>query len=221
MHIPNGIESVGEPEPAPTELVALVDELHAAGQRVVGYAGGMATSNAMDDFVAAMGLLTKEPITAILIGDGVLRPELEAQARSLGANIEFVGSIPKAQVHDTLSRMDALYIGSKRSKLYEYGVSANKIFDYLLTGVPVINAFATAHSPLVSAGCTVPATAEDPASIAEAIRQAANLPEIMATKLGAQGKSYVLRHHDLDTLATEFLAAVSPIGDASPGGATN
>lgn len=209
VHVPNGIEPTVSGESAPAELEELIERLHERGRKVVGYAGGMATSNAMDDFVAAMGLLTDEPITAVLIGDGVLRPELEAQARLLGCHIEFFGSIPKSQVHDSLTRMDALYIGSKRSRLYEYGVSANKIFDYLLTGVPVINAFATEHSPLVAAGCTITATAEDPSSIANAIRQAASLPGIMATKLGSQGKSYVLRHHDLDALAQDFLDAIS------------
>lgn len=209
VHVPNGIEAVSDPQAAPEAVIELIDDLHAEGEKVVGYAGGMATSNAMDDFVAAMGLLTDKSITAVLIGDGLLRPDLEAQANQLGAKVRFVGSIPKAQVGDALSRMDALYIGSKKSSLYEYGVSANKIFDYMLTGVPIINAFATDHSPLVEAGCTITAAAEDPASIAAGIEEATSLAPIMAKKLGDQGRAFVLSRHDLDQLAEDFLAALN------------
>jgi len=209
VHVPNGIEITRERGAAPAELVALIDGLHQAGEKVVGYAGGMALSNAMDTFVAAMGRLTDRPVTAVLLGDGDLRPELEEEARRLGAKVRFVGSVPKAQVGDTLARMDALYLGSKRSRLYEHGVSANKIFDYMLTGVPIVDAWATQHSPLVYAGVAVRAEAEDPASIAEALVRATSLPPEDAAARGRAALDYVREHHAMDRLAADFLAALA------------
>lgn len=203
--IPNGIDEDGERLPAPDALVDLISDLHARGRRVIGYAGGLTTSNAMDDFVAAMALLRDEPITAVLIGDGLHRADLESQAESLGADVVFFGTMPKAQVHESLSLCDALYIGSKRSPLYEFGVSANKIFDYLLTGVPIVNAFASQHSPLVESGCTIAAEAEDPASIAQAIRTAVALPESERERIAAASVAWVREKHSLPRLAAEFL----------------
>ncbi len=209
VHIPNGVEVGVPPSPAPAHLLSLLDDLHASGRKVVGYAGGMATSNAMDDFVDAMALLKAEPVTAVLMGDGVLRPQLEAQAHRLEADVRFAGSVPKAQVNDVLRRMDALYIGSKRSRLYEHGVSANKIFDYLLTGVPIVDAFATDHSPLFYAGTALRAQAEDPTSIAAAIREAVGLsPEDVAER-GRRSIDYVSAHHNMDALARDFLAVLT------------
>lgn len=213
--VPNGIEAAGSPEPAPEELVALVDDVHARGRRVLGYAGGMTNANAMDDLVSAMGLLREQPITAVLVGDGLYRKELEEQAKALGADVVFAGSIPKAQVHDFLTRCDALYIGSKRSPLYEFGVSANKIFDYMLTGVPIVNAFDSEHSPMVYAGCSVRARGEDAPDIARAIVEAVNLPDEERERRGRLSRSWVLDHHSLPHLAAQFLDAFTRPGNTA------
>lgn len=203
--VPNGIDVDGPRKPAPAEFAALVERLRTDGQRIIGYAGGMTNANAMDDFVEAMGLLKDEPITAVLIGDGLFRAELQAQAKQLGARIEFVGMMPKASIHEALSMCDALYIGSKRSKLYEYGVSANKIFDYMLTGVPVVNAFASDHSPLAYAGCAVDAEAEDPVDISRGIREAVSLDEAERDRRGESSIAWVREHHSMPVLARQFL----------------
>ena len=203
--VPNGVDDAAEPQAAPSDYRALIDGLRERGHAVVGYAGGMTNANAMDDFVAAMGLLTQRPITAVLIGDGLYRAELEDQAKQLGANVIFYGSLPKPQIHDALSQLDALYIGSKRSPLYEYGVSANKIFDYMLTGVPIINAFASEHSPLVYAGASVRAQGGDVSDIARAIEEAVALTPEQRADMGRRTVAWVREHHSLPGLAARFL----------------
>ena len=203
--IPNGIEDDGPHEPAPSFFVSCVQEAREKGHAVIGYAGGLTNANAMDDFVEAMGLLKEERITAVLLGDGIYRNELEAQARRLGANVVFAGTVRKSEVHECLKLCDVLYIGSKRSKLYEFGVSANKIFDYMATGVPIVNAFASEHSPMVYAGCTIRAEGEDPADIARAIRQASSLPADEQRRRGLQAKDWVRAHHSMPVLARQFL----------------
>ena len=123
--IPNGIESDAPHEPAPESFASQVASLKERGRSVIGYAGGMTNANAMDDFVSAMALIRDEPVTALLLGDGLYRTDLEKQARDSGAHVIFAGSIPKSQVHEALKLCDALYIGSKSSPLYAFGVSAN------------------------------------------------------------------------------------------------
>ena len=117
----------------------------------------------------------------------------------------FAGSIPKSQVHEALKLCDALYIGSKTSPLYTFGVSANKIFDYMATGVPIINAFASEHSPMVYAGSTIRARGEDPADIARAIREAVSLPAEERARLGELSVAWVREHHAMPVLARQFL----------------
>lgn len=208
VHVPNGIEAEAGQDPAPAHILELVDELRSQGRTIIGYAGGMSTSNALDDFVSAMGRLRDEPISAVLIGDGLLKDQLEAQAADLGAAVHFVGRVPKSAVGAALRTMDGLYIGSKKSRLYEFGVSANKIFDYLATGVPIVNAFATSHSPLTFAGCAVDALAEDPEDISRALRDVAAMAPTEAAARGRAGIDYVTRHHSMETLAQDMLEAL-------------
>ena len=46
-------------------------------------------------------------------------------------NVFFHDAVPKDEVGVFLSKMDALYIGWHFSKIYRFGISANKLFDYL------------------------------------------------------------------------------------------
>ena len=71
--------------------------------------------------------------------------------------------------------MDGLYIGSKKSRLYNYGMSANKIYDYMLVGKPIISALDTEHSPLHYSKVAFQAVAEDPESIAKIIEELVKL----------------------------------------------
>lgn len=202
--IPNGIGAKEEHEEPPVEFLSRIRELRSRGRRVIGYAGGMNNANAMDDFMEAMVLLKEYPVSAVLLGDGVHRSSLEARAEESGAAVEFVGTLPKSQVQGALRLCDALFIGSKISPLYEYGVSANKIFDYMLTGVPVVNAFDGEHSPLVYSGCSIRARSEDPEDIARAVMTAVSLEEGERVRLGSLGVDWVRQHHAIDTLARRF-----------------
>ncbi|MGA4670814.1 glycosyltransferase family 4 protein [Propionibacteriaceae bacterium Y1923] len=209
VNVPNGVQLDQEPGPGDEAVLALVKQLQAQGNDVIGYAGGLSVSNAMDDLVRAMEVLRDQPIQAVIIGDGKDRADLEALVASLGlTNVHFTGSIPKASVHHTLAAMDGLYIGSEKSKLYRYGFSANKIFDYMLTGVPIIDALDSEHTPLVYAGCSVRASAKDPADIARAIREVVDLDATQRVRIRATQVAYVREHHAYDRLAATFLDAL-------------
>ena len=209
VNVPNGVQLDSEPAPGDPTVLALVKQLQTKGHDVIGYAGGLSVSNAMDDLVRAMSELKDEPISAVIIGEGIERPQLEQLAGTLGLeNVHFTGSIPKAAVHHTLAAMDGLYIGSERSRLYQYGFSANKIFDYMLTGVPIVDALDSDHTPLRYAGCSIPAKAKDPVDIARAIREVINLDATQRVQIRATETAYVREHHAYDKLAATFLAAL-------------
>lgn len=210
FNIPNGLmlkenENDFSKNPNPG-IEHLTKTLHSNGKFIVGYAGGISISNAMDDFVEAMNLLkNSKEIVAIIIGNGILKDELIKKKKVNNLeNIIFIDNIDKNEVIPTLELMDATYIGSKKSELYQYGVSANKIFDYLLVGKPIINAFHTKHSPLNFVGNTIIAEAENPKSIAEGILKAKNLTDKEKEEIEIKSNAYVLEHHDYKKLSKEF-----------------
>ncbi|HET6174592.1 MAG TPA: glycosyltransferase family 4 protein [Gaiellales bacterium] len=211
-HVPNGI-SIAEADagdPLPGEQAELVRSLRADGHFLVGYAGGIGLANAIDDLVAAAERLRGAPVAFLIWGDGPERLALERQAAGAGlTHVRFLGRIPKPSVRAALEACDALYLGWKRRSVYRFGVSPNKLFDYMAAARPIVHATSAPGDPVAECGCGVSVEAEDPAALALAIEQIASLAASERAELGARGRREAEEHHDYPILAARFLDAVT------------
>ncbi len=67
-----------------------------------------------------------------LVGDGVLKQDLLERAKELKlTNISFIPSVSKDEIFEYLQSADLLYVGLKNLPLYRFGMSMNKVFDYM------------------------------------------------------------------------------------------
>ena len=71
--------------------------------------------------------------------------------------------------------MDILYNGWQNKPLYRYGVSPNKLLDYMLSGKPIVHAVASPNDLVADANCGISVPAEDCQAIAEAIQKLCSL----------------------------------------------
>lgn len=207
VNIPNGILLTNEQNliPANEQIKNKLDQLHEKNYFIVGYAGGLSISNAMLDLIKAAEFLKEKKIAFIIIGDGIEKDQLVQYKKSHNLeNVYFFDSINKKEMHNTLLQMDALYIGSKKSRLYKYGVSANKIFDYMLVGKPIIDAFDTQHSPLRYSGVSFSAEAENIDSIVDAIVKVSLLSSEEVNEIREKTINYVMTYHNYSKLADDF-----------------
>ena len=217
--IPNGFSKSDVVVPAPLPA-SLTDQL--PGDRfVVGYAGTHGLANALDNLLAAAELLhERKDISFVLVGHGREKDELEAAAAARGLeNVQFIETIPKVMVQSMLEEFDVCYIGWLKSPLYEYGISANKLFDYLYSGRPIVHAYSGAYDPVEVYGAGVTVPAEDPASLAAAILQLRNLPEEQRRRMGENGQRAAIQHHEYGTLALQLEAVL--LGDDAGEGRTS
>lgn len=104
--------------------------------------------------------------------------------------------------------MDALYIGWQETKLYQYGVSANKIFDYMLAEKPILWAGNTGNNPVMEAQGGI-AVASQPADIAGVIRKMVAEDSRHLAQWGRNGSVYVKDKHNYRNLAEKFIHAIS------------
>lgn len=208
VKVPNGLlnETINENHPGNDKVIKIIEDLKAKGDFVVGYAGGISVSNAMNDFIEAMKKIGNDKgVSAVIIGDGILRKDLEKIINDNGmTNTHFVGSIAKSEVKETLSHMDTLFMGAQKSILFQHGVSANKIFDYMMVGLPVIAAFDASQSPLQYAGVQIQAEDSNPDSIVDAIHRAMNLSQEEKERIKTVSQQYIRDHHNYDKLAYDF-----------------
>jgi glycosyltransferase involved in cell wall biosynthesis len=173
------------------------------GTFTVGFVGTLGKANVLETLIDAARLLGPDEASVIVVGHGPEREQLMARAADL-PNLTFVGPIPKGEVGIAVKLFDACYVGYRRSSLYRFGVSPNKLYEYMAVGRPVLFAADAANQPVQEAdcGCTVPP--EDPAALAAAIRSLAACSPAQRERLGANARAYVERHHDYGRLAVEL-----------------
>ena len=209
VHIPNGInlsEWESPKVPLPRQHAECLENLHKDGRFIVGYVGGHQPSNALQAVLKAAELLCASPATFILIGKGSEKEQLQLRAKERKIqNVVFLPPIPKESVPSALAAMDVLYLGLKNQPIFRYGISPNKLMDYLMSGKPVIHAVSSGNDLVAESGCGISCPAEDPSAISEAVLQLLQLSPADRTAMGERGKDYVVKYHQYSQLAKRFL----------------
>ncbi|MGL4665860.1 MAG: glycosyltransferase, partial [Clostridium butyricum] len=123
-------------------------------------------------------------------------------------NIEFLDPVLKDNMDNVLELLDIGYIGLKKQNLFNYGVSPNKLFDYMMASLPVIYAVEASNDPVKDSNCGISVPAENPEAVVEAVMKIKNLSEEEKIKIGGNGKKYVLDNHMYEGLADKFLNAL-------------
>ena len=220
VHIPNGIPVSGalarNDGDLPHAVQVLLEKERSRGRFLVGYAGGMNLSNAVDVLLETARILATSGVTFLLAGGGSEVDSLQAQIAQYGVeNFRLLGHIAKPSVQRFLAEMDVLAISWRRSPLYRFGVSPNKLFDYMLAGKPILQASDASNDLVREADCGLTVPPEDPVAFAHALLRLRQLPLAARQRLGENGRRFVLENHDYRILAARFLEAVGPARSAS------
>ncbi len=199
--VSNGIalNEVATPEALPAEFAS---QIPIGGLRIA-YTGTLGAANALPTLLDAAALLHDLPdVHFILVGQGGERVLLENKRDELHLNnVHFLNGVPKRQVQSVLGACDACYIGWINSPLYQWGIAANKIPEYLVSGRPVIHSFSGGCDPIVKFDCGITVAAGDPHALAKAIRVIHAMPEASRRRMGENGRKAALEHYDYAMLA--------------------
>ena len=210
LHIPNGFfeEETQDIQPLNQEYTDLINRQKNLGKFLVGYAGGHSISNAMEFLVEGAKFLDNSKFHIFLVGSGSEKEHLVKKAQESNCCITFLEPVLKKQVPSFLIKMDALYLGWRDSKLYRFGISPNKLVDYLLSGRPVIHS-TNAPNDLVKealAGISVPA--ESIEELAEAIKKISLLTDNERSQMGRRGRDFALANLNYSILSKKFLSEI-------------
>jgi glycosyltransferase involved in cell wall biosynthesis len=213
FHIPNGIqidESVTTMNLS-LDYVKVFEEIKLAGKTIVGYTGGHAISNSLHTIVESARLMqSNDKIQFVFVGNGQEKQNLIEQAKGL-ENVIFLDPVPKSQIHEILTKMDILLITWNKSPLYRFGISPNKIFDYMMAAKPVIHATDAPNTFVDEAGCGIAIPPENPNALANAIVMLHNTSKDELKMMGDNGKKYVVEMHAYRILANRFIQIISNI----------
>jgi glycosyltransferase involved in cell wall biosynthesis len=204
IHIPNGVEPT-EPAPIDESTAAALCSLP-KGAFVVGYMGSVGPANAIGSLLEAAACLRAENgLAIVIVGSGELWEEVQGAVKTRQlSNVSLIPAVAKSQVQYFLDRFDVCYLGVRKSSLYRYGMSLNKLFDYMYAARPILQAVEASNDLVSEVGCGLTVEPENPRAIAEAIRELLHLDKSELRKMGDRGRAYVLQHHTYERLASRF-----------------
>jgi glycosyltransferase involved in cell wall biosynthesis len=155
-------------------------------------------------------------IAFVLVGDGPDKSRCERLAADLGLTddtVVFVPPVPKREVPGVLQALDVTLFPLRDVPVFRYGLSSNKLFDYLASGRPVICASGLADNPVRASGGGICVQPEDPDAVADALAELAAAGPAGRQAIGERGRSWVYRHHDVTMLADRFLRALESVAE--------
>jgi glycosyltransferase involved in cell wall biosynthesis len=210
VHIPNGVPVAHAFTADDGEMPGSVEQLIARerGRRrfLIGFAGGINVSTPFETLLDAARLLAATDVSFLIAGDGPRAGLLREQVAHAGLdNFHMVGRIPKSAVQRFLSRADLLAVPLYRSPLYRFGISLNKLFDYMLAEKPILQASNASNDLVAEAECGLTVEPENPAAFADAVLRVRALSENERRRLGENGRQFVIKNHDYAVLARHFL----------------
>jgi glycosyltransferase involved in cell wall biosynthesis len=219
-HLPNGVDVAAWREPVAPLARSMMKELQSLRNEshfLVGYAGSLGAANALHCLIDAAAILRDAPVAFVLVGKG---PEKQALQQRIAdhrlENVLLMPPIPKSNIPAFLAEIDAGYIGWKPCSLYRFGVSPNKLFDYMMAGKPIIHAIDAGNDPVADAQCGISISPESPEEVAAAVGQLISMSPVERQQMGARGRNHAQLHHDYAALARQFIALIERGADSQP-----
>ncbi len=169
------------------------------------YSGAHGIANDLENVIKAAFFLKNLPIKIILVGDGPQKDHLKILASTL-ENIDFKDPISKKDVPELLSNADAILISLADIKLFEYGVSPNKLFDAYAVGRPVITTIkGIVNNEVEKFNLGVTSPPGNPMKLSKAIKKLFKKERSERIKISINCRKMVDNFYSKDLIMTNYL----------------
>ena len=176
------------------------------------YVGAHGVANNLDLLLEAASQVQQKghsQVRFVFVGDGPEKGELQRYSRSLAlTNTVFREPVPKRSIPVVLAEADALAFILRDIGVFRYGISSNKLFDYLASGRPVLFACEAANNIVDEADSGLSVPPGDPTALAAAIIDLSLMSPERRGAMGHNGRAYVEQNHDYAMLARRLASVL-------------
>jgi glycosyltransferase involved in cell wall biosynthesis len=202
--IPNGVD---------LDRFCATPAREAAGSFTLMYLGAHGTANGLDNLIDAMRIVQNSHrghrIILRMIGDGPLKASLVKMARGLD-NVRFEDPVAKSAIPELAAEADAFVICVRNLPgLYRFGISMNKIFDYMAARRPTIISSDASNNPLAEANCGITVPPDNPKALATAILDVSSLCRSRRDEMGAASRKHVEDNYSMEVLAKRLASTLN------------
>lgn len=184
------------PGVAPSDTVAVFTGAH-------GVANGL---DAVLDMASVLKKRAKTDIKMVLVGEGKMKPALKERALKEGLdNCVFLDYMPKKDLNEVMERADIGMMVLANIPAFYYGTSPNKFFDYISSGLPVINNYPGWLADMINENkCGVAVPPENPEAFADALEYLSDHPD-KRKEYGLNARALAEREFDRNKLGVQFV----------------
>jgi glycosyltransferase involved in cell wall biosynthesis len=173
------------------------------------FTGAHGLANGLDAVLDAAKVLKihgRNDIKLLFIGDGKLKPELVSRANREGLdNCIFLNPVSKYKLTSYLRGADVGLMILANVPAFFYGTSPNKFFDYIATGLPVINNYSGWLAEIIQENnCGIVVEANNPEAFADALEAMANNRDLI-NQMGLNSRKLAEREFDRKNLGNHFV----------------
>lgn len=179
------------------------------------FTGAHGIANGLDavlDMATELKRLNRNDIKIVFIGNGKVKPQIIERAKKEQLdNCLFFDPVPKTQLKDIVAAADVGLMVLKNVPAFYYGTSPNKFFDYIASGLPVVNNYPGWLADMIqdsNCGEVVPPGQSE--SFAQALIKLADNPELRK-QYGVNARKFAEDCFARDSLANNFVLFLEEI----------
>ncbi len=180
------------------------------------FTGTHGLANGLDSVLDAIAELKRRGATGlrfIFIGDGGVKDHLVSRSRREGLDpyISWLPSMPKAELASVLPRMHVGMMILKNVPSFYYGTSPNKFFDYIASGLPVLNNYPGWLADMIREHeCGVAVQSDDPVAFADAVLSLRDRGEEL-NDMGRRGRALAEARFSRAELGRRFVEVLESV----------
>ena len=173
--------------------------------KIIGYIGTIGLANDIETIIELSKHIQNSYF--VLIGDGPEKEKIIKTIEKEGLdNIIVFDKIPKDQLSYVMPHFDFGIISWKNLQLYEYGVSANKYFDYMYFGKPIISIGKVKADPVEVFGCGLKVFGSVEENVSDIINYIEN---VNYHQVSQKAIDDVKKYHSFSYLADKYLKVLN------------
>ena len=200
----------------PDSLAAILDEER--GRDLLMYTGAHGVSNDLRTVLDALvHLRASDPdayarLSVVFIGEGPERARLQAVSAEQGhVHVHFHPPVAKAALPAALERAAFFLVSFADAGVYQYGLSPNKLFDYMSIGRPILLASRLADDPVQQFDVGFAYQPGNEASLSQRLSDVLGLPLDERAAMGARGRDAVQANFTASATAAKLEAVLEDV----------
>lgn len=174
---------------------------------IIGYMGSLGVANNMDSFFETTKRFKDyKNMEFHIYGDGIQKLNYInfVKNNNLEDIVKIYNLVPKNKVSDILNNFDIVYLSLKDSPLYRFGISLNKLFDYMASGRIIIFAGNSKNNPIKDANAGYSIAPNDVETLEKTILEIYNLSQEKRDEIGQKIRKYAEDNYSIEILVDKF-----------------